>query len=72
MGWIDKKPKLKVTQMFDYGGSPVIAHSVMCWLCDERSAVYSAYPNFIFLPCSKCQEFHTGYWNKRKKWWQRP
>ena len=71
MAWINKEPKLKKTEMFDYEGTPVIVHSVMCWLCDKRSAVYSAYPAFIFKPCWECQEKHQGQWTKKKPLWKR-
>lgn len=68
--WIDKKPRLKTTNLCDFGGSPVINHSVKCWLCDKRSAIYFAYPNFIFLPCRECQKTYEGWWTKKKKWWK--
>ena len=68
--WIKTKPEHKITEMCDFGGGPAINHSVICWLCDKDSAVYSAYPEFIFLPCWDCQKTHNGHWNK-KKWYQK-
>lgn len=46
-------------------------HSVQCWLCNERPAVYDAYPNWHFIPCCGCQESHTGIWTPKKKWWEK-
>ena len=46
-------------------------HSVQCWLCHERSAVYDAYPNWHFIPCWECQKTHTGIWTSKKTWWQK-
>jgi hypothetical protein len=60
MAWVEKEPELKVTELSDYGESPAIKHSVMCWLCDERSAIYAAHPQFTFKPCWECQKTY-GY-----------
>ena len=68
--WIDKEPKKNVTELCDYGGSPAVSHSVMCWICDKEPAVYSTWPNFIFIPCWKCQKKYKGWWTKKKKWWE--
>ncbi len=71
--WVKKKPKLKITELFDYEGSPVVSHSIKCWLCDKNPAVYSGYPDFCFLPCWECQEKTEGIWNRdiwNKKWYQ--
>lgn len=68
--WVDNKPKLTTTKLCDYGGSPVVVHSVKCWLCDKRSAVYSAYPEFIFKPCWYCQSKYLGQWTKKPRWYE--
>ncbi len=31
-------------------------HDVLCWLCNERPAVYDMNPTWVFRPCWECQE----------------
>ena len=54
-------------KMFDIASC--VNHNLMCWLCDKQPAVYNVYPNFIFLPCWKCQKINIGWWSKKKKRW---
>lgn len=57
--------------MFDFGGSPAISHSVKCWFCDERPAVYVAgMGKWYFMPCWECQKPIMGVWSRKKKWYE--
>ncbi len=49
-------------------GFGAFTHDLQCWICDERPAVYSAYPDFCFLPCWYCQETNKGIWTKKTFW----
>lgn len=53
----------------DIGGM-AFTHELLCWFCKEKSAVYSAYPQWCFLPCWDCQKRYKGVWTK-KTFWQR-
>jgi hypothetical protein len=69
--WLKNKiGKKRVVQMIDLGAG-AIGHNVLCWLCDEKSAVYYANPKFVFYPCWSCQEIYEGEWTKKKSWWER-
>lgn len=33
---------------------PAALHNLMCWMCEERKAVYHMYPTWCFGPCWEC------------------
>lgn len=45
---------------------PVAEHNLLCWLCEEKPAVYDMNPNFIFRPCWGCQEVFNLKQHKSK------
>lgn len=67
-----KKNKVKITIEGRHmpGGAE---HNLICWICGIKPAVYSMYPNWMFLPCWRCQSNikTEGVWNRLKKpWWK--
>lgn len=45
-------------------------HNLICWMCEDKPAIYSMNPEWIFLPCRDCQKKYKGIWTNTKKWWQ--
>lgn len=68
--WVTREPKQRKVLMMDVG--PAVLHSVICWICNEQSAVYSM-PDWIFKPCWDCQS-KLGMigiqLQKKKKWYE--
>jgi hypothetical protein len=46
-------------------GAGAFTHKLECWLCNDEPAVYSANPDWCFLPCWKCQKKYTDIWTKK-------
>lgn len=67
--WVTKEPKQRKVLMLDVG--PAVLHSVICWICNEQSAVYCM-PDWIFKPCWDCQSKlgMTGVKLEKKKWYE--
>ena len=62
-----KKYKVRITLESRHlpGGTD---HNLICWLCNRRSAVYAMYPQWVFMPCWKCQKQYEGIWTEKKNW----
>jgi hypothetical protein len=43
-------------------------HSLLCWHCKEKPAVYRANPYWDFIPCWDCQSRYVGVWTKKSFW----
>ena len=64
-------------------GPGIYQHNLLCWLCEERPAVYQANPHWCFAPCWECQKDRAPYnaeawWveaeavrERRKPWWRK-
>ena len=65
-----KKNKVKITIESRHmpGGAE---HNLMCWFCNKSKAVYSMYPNWVFMPCWGCQKRLEGMWTKKPNLLQR-
>lgn len=50
---------------------PAATHNVICWLCNERKAVYRMYPVWCFSPCWECDRQIGGMLIRKRKWWRR-
>ena len=35
---------------------PFADHDVLCWICNQKSAVYDMSPVWVFRPCYRCQD----------------
>jgi hypothetical protein len=50
---------------------PAATHNLMCWLCDERPAVYKMHPDWVFAPCWTCQaQIASPVGTQRRPWWR--
>lgn len=69
--YIEKHPvRITIESRHLPGGAD---HNLICWICDKKSAIYSMYPYWMFLPCYDCQGNikGEGIWNiLKKKWWE--
>lgn len=39
---------------------PVSTHNLICWVCNERKAVYHMNPTWCFSPCWECDKAIGG------------